>query len=234
MTEPEAKPLRPRRVPMGLAGDAAAGAGTAPAAAQPGWRDGWWAAAGHCPSPNHGPRPEGVVPTLALLHSISLPPGVFGGDEVARLFTNQLDCGAHPYFAQLRGVQVSAHFWVRRDGGLLQFVSCDRRAWHAGASSWQGRENCNDWSIGIEVEGLEGGLFEAVQYQVLARLLCALAQRYPLVQAVGHEHVAPGRKHDPGAGFSWPTLQADTHAAGLWRAQPGHPGLVRQGPKTGA
>lgn len=166
-------------------------------------------------------------PTLALVHSISLPPGVFGGEQVAQLFTNQLDCSAHPYFAQLRGLQVSAHFWVRRDGALLQFVSCDRRAWHAGVSSWQGRDNCNDWSIGIELEGLEGGLFEPVQYQVLARLLSALTEHYGLTQILGHEHVAPGRKHDPGAGFSWGDLQSDTSLSGVWWRQPGHPGLVR-------
>jgi len=211
-------------------GHRAAGAACAvPSGAGQGWQDGWWAAAGHCPSPNQGPRPPGLLPTLVVLHSISLPPGVFGGDDVARLFTNRLDCDAHPYFEQLRGVQVSAHFWVRRDGGLLQFVSCERRAWHAGASSWQGRDNCNDWSIGIELEGLEGGLFEPVQYKVLARLLSALGQHYPLAQVVGHEHVAPGRKQDPGAGFSWPRLQSDTALAGQWQAQAGHPGLVRPG-----
>ncbi len=144
---------------------------------------------------------------LAVVHSISLPPGCFGGDAVRHLFCGTLDCDAHPYFDQLRGLQVSAHFVIRRDGALQQFVSCDRRAWHAGASSWRGRANCNDYSIGIELEGLEGGLFEPVQYHQLARLLRVLSRRYPLADVVGHEHIAPGRKADPGAGFDWALLR---------------------------
>jgi N-acetyl-anhydromuramoyl-L-alanine amidase len=192
-----------------------------------GWRDGWWLAAGHCPSPNHGPRPPGSAVTLVVLHAISLPPGRYGGDAVARLFTNRLDCDTHPYFAQLRGLAVSAHFWVRRDGAVLQFVSCDRRAWHAGTSSWNGRDNCNDWSIGIELEGLDGEVFEPMQYAALARLLQVLGERYPLHDVVGHEHVAPGRKHDPGAGFRWDRLHSETSLTSGWHARPGHPGLVR-------
>lgn len=144
---------------------------------------------------------------LVVLHSISLPPGEYGGDAIERLFTNRLDCDAHPYFQQLRGLRVSAHFLLRRDGALLQFVSCEQRAWHAGASSWRGRENCNHYSIGIELEGLEGRSFEEVQYLQLARLLRALARRYPIVEAVGHEDVAPGRKADPGEGFDWTRLR---------------------------
>ncbi len=171
------------------------------------WQGGWWSAARQCPSPNFGPRPAGCAVTLALLHSISLPPGHYGGDAIERLFTNRLDCDAHPSFDGLRGLQVSAHFVLRRDGALLQFVSCDARAWHAGQSAWRGRDNCNDWSIGIELEGLEGGDFETAQYAVLARLLRALARRYPLCEAVGHEHVAPGRKADPGPGFDWAGLR---------------------------
>lgn len=199
----------------------------------PGWQNGWWAAAGRCPSGNHGPRPDGEAVTLAIVHSISLPPGEFGGDAVARLFTNRLDCSDHPYYAQLQGLRVSAHFWLRRDGALLQFVSCDRRAWHAGVSQWRGRDNCNDRSIGIELEGLEGGAFEPVQYRVLARLLQALSAQYPLCDVVGHEHVAPGRKRDPGAGFDWPRLQLETNARRGWRRAPQHPGLVRPaGPKS--
>jgi AmpD protein len=124
------------------------------------WRQGWYRFARHLPSPNFGPRPEGVSVDLLVLHSISLPPGVYGGDQVQRLFTNQLDFGAHPWFEQLRGLEVSAHFYIRRTGDLWQFVSCDDRAWHAGKSLHLGRENCNDYSVGIELEGLEGDCFE--------------------------------------------------------------------------
>jgi AmpD protein len=141
-----------------------------------------------------------------VLHSISLPPGVYGGDAVERLFTNRLDPREHPAFAALAGLEVSAHFFIRREGSTVQFVSCERRAWHAGVSSWRGRANCNDWSIGIELEGLEGRSFEPPQYAALARLLRALARRYPLTEVTGHEHVAPGRKRDPGPGFDWARL----------------------------
>jgi len=143
------------------------------------------------------------------VHSISLPPGVYGGDEVRRLFTNTLDWDAHPYFQQIRGMQVSAHFFIRRDGALLQFVSCDDRAWHAGRSAWRGREECNDDSVGIELEGLEGETFESAQYEALAALCAALAQHYPIRHVAGHEHIAPGRKNDPGAGFEWARLQRE-------------------------
>jgi AmpD protein len=146
--------------------------------------------------------------TLIVLHSISLPPGCFGGEEVERLFTNRLDCGAHPYFEQLRGLRVSSHFFIRRDGELVQFVSCENRAWHAGTSEWRGRSGCNDFSLGIEMEGLEGGRFEAAQYQALFGLLPALARHYPIDSVAGHEHVAPGRKADPGPGFDWARLRA--------------------------
>ncbi len=171
------------------------------------WREGWWQGCQQRVSPNQGPRPDGVELTLAVVHSISLPPGCFRGDAVERLFTNRLDGQANPFFQGLRGLQVSAHFFIRRSGRTLQFVSCERRAWHAGVSSWRGRDNCNDWSIGVELEGLEGQRFEAAQYQSLARLLRAVARRYPLVEVVGHEHVAPGRKADPGAGFDWAGLR---------------------------
>ena len=144
---------------------------------------------------------------LLVLHSISLPPGEYGGDAIERLFTNRLDWQAHPYYAAIRGLRVSAHFLVRRDGRMLQFVSCDQRAWHAGASVWRARENCNHYSIGIELEGLEGGPFDDAQYAALARLLRALALRYPIAEVVGHEDVAPGRKADPGAGFDWERLR---------------------------
>lgn len=173
----------------------------------PGWRSGWWLAASACPSPNCGARPEGARVSLAVVHSISLPPGEYGGDAIERLFTNRLDAHAHPSFGALRGLEVSAHFLIRRDGELVQFVSCDERAWHAGRSVWRGRENCNDWSIGVELEGLEGQTFEHAQYAQLARLLRALCLRYPIEEAVGHEHVAPGRKRDPGPGFDWTLLR---------------------------
>jgi AmpD protein len=145
---------------------------------------------------------------LIVIHSISLPPGVYGGPEVEQLFTNRLDWDAHPYFGEIRGMEVSSHFFVRRDGELVQFVDTDARAWHAGASCWRGRDNCNDDSIGIELEGLEGERFEAAQYDTLVRLCNALAQRHPVVHIAGHEHIAPGRKQDPGPGFDWPRLQA--------------------------
>lgn len=142
-----------------------------------------------------------------MIHSISLPPGQYGGDEVQRLFTNTLDWSAHPYFKTIEGMQVSSHFYIRRNGELWQFVSCDDRAWHAGVSSYRGRDNCNDDSIGIELEGLEGASFEPAQYESLSSLCAALAQRYPVRYVAGHEHVAPGRKADPGAGFAWTQLQ---------------------------
>ena len=171
------------------------------------WQAGWYRFAKALPSPNFGERPEGAQVDLIVLHSISLPPGRYGGDEVQRLFTNRLDWDAHPYFQRIRGTEVSSHFYVRRDGELWQFVSCDARAWHAGASTWRGRTNCNDDSIGIELEGLEGEHFEDAQYQTLAKLCPAIAQCYAIGFIAGHEHVAPGRKIDPGPGFSWPRLQ---------------------------
>ncbi len=170
------------------------------------WAQGWYAGARHCASPNFGARPAGAVLDLVLLHSISLPPGVYTGDAVARLFTNTLDWDAHPYFQTIRGLAVSAHFLIRRDGALWQFVSCDDRAWHAGASSFRGRDNCNDFSIGVELEGLEGETFESAQYECLRTLLQALAGQYPVRHLAGHSDVAPGRKMDPGPGFEWQRL----------------------------
>jgi len=170
------------------------------------WEDGWLAAARYCRSPNFGPRPEGAHIDLIVIHSISLPPGVYGGTEVEQLFTNRLDWDAHPYFQQIRGMEVSSHFFIRRDGELVQFVSADARAWHAGASCWRGRDNCNDDSVGIELEGLEGEHFEAAQYDTLARLCASLGGHYPIAHVAGHEHIAPGRKQDPGAGFEWHRL----------------------------
>ena len=179
------------------------------------WRDGWLESAQAIPSPNYGPRPNGARIDLLVLHSISLPPGQYGGPEIEQLFCNRLDWNADPYFAGLRGLEVSSHFLIRRDGALLQFVSCDDRAWHAGRSCWRGRENCNDDSIGIELEGLEGLRFEPSQYEALARLCQDLAWRYPIAHVAGHEHVAPGRKLDPGPGFDWSWLRQATG----WPAQ---------------
>lgn len=173
------------------------------------WRAGWYRFAHRVDSPNFGPRPQGAEIDLVVVHSISLPPGVYGGDEVRQLFTNTLDWDAHPYFQQIRGAQVSAHFFIRRDGALLQFVSCDARAWHAGKSAWRGRENCNDDSVGIELEGLEGGTFEPAQYEALAAVCAAIAQHYPIRHIAGHEHIAPGRKKDPGENFDWALLQRE-------------------------
>ena len=170
------------------------------------WVDGWWREASRVPSPNFGPRPAGARVDVVVLHSISLPPGEYGGDGIERLFTNTLDWSAHPYFETIRGLQVSAHFVVRRDGSVRQFVSVDDRAWHAGRSHWAGRDAANDWSIGVELEGLEGDTFEPAQYAALARLLPAIDRERAVAQVVGHEHVAPGRKVDPGPGFNWREL----------------------------
>jgi len=170
------------------------------------WDDGWWRHATRVPSPNFSARPAGACVDTVVLHSISLPPGQYGGDAIERLFTNTLDWSAHPYFETIRGLQVSAHFLVRRDGAVLQFVPIDRRAWHAGRSSWAGRAEANDWSIGIELEGLEGDTFEPAQYDALARLLPAIDRIRAVRHVVGHEHVAPGRKIDPGPGFDWARL----------------------------
>lgn len=178
------------------------------------WNGDWHRAARHLVSPNVGLRPAGAHIDLIVVHSISLPPGQYGTGSVQRLFTNTLDWSEHPYFERIRGLEVSAHFFIERDGTLWQFVGCDQRAWHAGASSYRGRTNCNDDSIGIELEGLEGLEFEGAQYATLVRLCTDLSQRYPITYVAGHEHIAPGRKQDPGAGFRWDTL----HAALPWAA----------------
>lgn len=169
---------------------------------------GWLAGVRHLPSPNAGERPAGCEVGLAVIHNISLPPDEFGGAWVEDFFLNRLDPAAHPYFATIAGLRVSAHFYVRRDGEVVQLVGCDRRAWHAGQSSWRGRGNCNDWSVGIELEGCDSRPFEPAQYESLWRLLAALCRRYPLAAAAGHSHVAPGRKSDPGPHFDWAALRA--------------------------
>ena len=168
---------------------------------------GWCARAVQHPSPNFDARPDGVDISLIVIHNISLPPNQFGGEWITDLFLNRLDPQAHPYFETIHTFEVSAHFLIRRNGEIVQFVSCDARAWHAGQSSFRGQPNCNDYSIGIELEGLEGDRFEPARYAALARLCRALARRYPIDAIVGHEHVAPGRKHDPGPGFDWRHLR---------------------------
>lgn len=168
--------------------------------------DGWCAQARICPSPNFESRPPDVAVDLLVVHNISLPPDEFGHHYIEALFLNRLDCSLHPYFEQLRGMRVSAHFLIRRDGELLQFVSANDRAWHAGLSRFRERERCNDFSIGVELEGSDFRPFEAAQYLMLARLVDALGRRYPLRHITGHEQIAPGRKTDPGPFFDWSRL----------------------------
>lgn len=165
--------------------------------------DGWCSGVAREPSPNFDVRPEGTVVDLLVIHNISLPPENFGGPYIADLFCNRLDCDVHPYFDKLRTLTVSAHFLIRRDGSVVQFVSTLQRAWHAGLSSFRGRERCNDFSIGIELEGSDFEPFAAPQYNTLADLTLALQTRHPLDAVAGHEHIAPGRKTDPGPFFDW-------------------------------
>lgn len=155
------------------------------------------------PSPNCDARPNDCAPELLVIHAISLPPDDFGGDGVLRLFTNTLDCDAHPYYQTLVGVRVSAHFFIRRDGRVIQFVPCVLRAWHAGVSCWRGRERCNDYSLGIELEGCDTLPFTSAQYVSLIALTRALRQAYPLLMVAGHADIAPLRKTDPGPFFDW-------------------------------
>ena len=159
-----------------------------------------------CPSPNQDDRPAGVVPDLIILHGISLPPGEYGGDAIESFFTNCLDCDSHPYFAAIRDVRVSAHLLIRRSGDLIQFVPFARRAWHAGDSSFRGRSCCNDYSIGIELEGTDDTPYTDQQYMNLAAVISAVCESYPGISArqiAGHCDVAPGRKTDPGPAFDW-------------------------------
>ena len=165
-------------------------------------------AARHVASPNCDDRPAGAAVELLVIHNISLPPGEFGGAGIVDLFTNRLDPRAHPYYAAIAGLRVSAHFLIRRDGEVIQFVPCSRRAWHAGVSSWCSRERCNDYSVGIELEGCDDRPFEAVQYERLVALTRALRARYPVAGIVGHSDIAPGRKTDPGPCFDWTRFRA--------------------------
>ena len=172
--------------------------------------DGWLRQARHAPSPNFGPRPDGCEPELLVIHNISLPPGCYEGDCVERLFTNCLDWDAHPYFEEIRGIEVSAHLLIRRDGELVQFVNFDERAWHAGQSCFEGRDNCNDFSVGIELEGTDDEPYTERQYEALAGVSAALLAHYPGMdrsRIAGHSDIAPGRKTDPGPAFDWRRLR---------------------------
>ena len=167
---------------------------------------GWLEGVQRAPSPNFDARPAGLAIDLVVIHAISLPPGRFGGPGITELFQNRLDPKAHPYFAAIADLRVSAHFLVRRDGSLVQYVDCGHRAWHAGVSSWRGRVRCNDYSIGIELEGCDELPFEDPQYAALLDLLARLRARYPRIRVAGHADVAPGRKTDPGPCFDWSRL----------------------------
>jgi N-acetyl-anhydromuramoyl-L-alanine amidase len=168
-------------------------------------KDHWVVEARHCPSPNFSQRPLGAQVDLLVIHNISLPPGEFGGPYIDDLFCNRLDPRTHPYFAEIADLEVSSHFLIRRDGELVQYVPCDQRAWHAGRSCWRGRENCNDFSIGIELEGTDNEPYTSSQYARLNMLLGLLREHYgiPPEAIAGHDQIAPGRKTDPGPAFDW-------------------------------
>ena len=176
--------------------------------------DGWLGDAQRIESPNFDDRPAGETASLIVVHAISLPPGQFGSDDIVRLFTNTLDPRAHPYFVAISTVRVSAHFLIRRDGSLLQFVSCRQRAWHAGVSCWDGRSRCNDFSIGIELEGCDELPFADAQYLRLAALIESVRKAYPIAAVVGHSDIAPGRKTDPGPCFDWRRIAGAIDAKG--------------------
>ena len=158
-------------------------------------------------SPNIDARPNAEVISLIVIHNISLPPKQYGGDGVIDLFSNQLNPDEHPYYAEIAHLKVSSHFFIRRDGELIQFASCNDRAWHAGASNWQGRERCNDFSIGIELEGSDFEAFEPMQYETLETLIASIKARYPIEAITGHSDIAPGRKTDPGPYFNWSRIK---------------------------
>ncbi len=168
--------------------------------------EGWLWGARRVDSPHCDARPEGCAISLLVVHNISLPPGQFGGPGVEQLFKNRLNPEEHPYYASIQGLRVSAHFFIRREGELIQFVPCILRAWHAGVSNWQGRAGCNDFSIGVELEGTDDTPFDDLQYAVLNRLLAALRAAYPITSVAGHSDIAPGRKTDPGPYFDWARL----------------------------
>lgn len=171
--------------------------------------EGWIAGARHCPSPNCNARPPHMPVSLVVIHGISLPPGQFGGMHIDALFCNRLDPEEHPYFAAIAGMKVSAHLLVRRDGEVVQYVPLSKRAWHAGESAYDGRGNCNDFSVGIELEGTDDTPYDPRQYPVLAGLIRQLRAHFPAIgdRIAGHEHIAPGRKTDPGPSFDWELLR---------------------------
>ncbi|HEX4325419.1 MAG TPA: 1,6-anhydro-N-acetylmuramyl-L-alanine amidase AmpD [Burkholderiales bacterium] len=180
--------------------------------------EGWHPRARRVDSPNRDTRPVGTAVGLVVLHNISLPPGRFGGHGVEQLFTNRLDPAADPFYPEIAGLKVSAHFFLRREGSLLQFVSCNERAWHAGVSRWRGREKCNDFSIGIEIEGTDDTPYTARQYARLARLIAMLRAAYPGITGIAaHSEIAPGRKTDPGPAFDWARLMAAAKLPRAWR-----------------
>ncbi|MBF7730271.1 1,6-anhydro-N-acetylmuramyl-L-alanine amidase AmpD [Pseudomonas sp. N040] len=171
-------------------------------------RTGWCAGIRHCPSPNFNARPAAEI-SLLVIHNISLPPGQFGTGKVEELFCNRLDPCEHPYFSAIASLQVSAHFLIERDGTLIQFVSCLDRAWHAGVSAFAGRQGCNDFSLGIELEGTDEQPYSDLQYAALSNLIRELQSYYPQLTAeriCGHCDIAPGRKTDPGPAFDWSRL----------------------------
>lgn len=181
-----------------------------------GWQaEGWLDGVKWLPSPNFGERPVGAPVSLIVVHNISLPPDEFGGEWVEKFFLNELDSQAHPYFATIAEAQVSAHFYVRRDGRVIQFVGCDMRAWHAGRSQWCECENCNDYSVGIELEGSDTQPFTTAQYLALWAVVDALRSRYPIAAIAGHSDIAPGRKTDPGPCFDWSAVRARYPALAL-------------------
>lgn len=173
-------------------------------------QEGWLCFARRLDSPNHDDRPAGRAVSLIVVHAISLPPAQFGSDDILDFFANALNHDAHPYFATISSLRVSAHFLIRRDGELIQFVPCGKRAWHAGVSSWKGHDRCNDFSIGVELEGCDELPFETIQYAQLNALIGSLRAVYPIEAVVGHSDIAPGRKTDPGPCFNW--AQLITHA----------------------
>lgn len=169
--------------------------------------DGLLEGARYLVSPNCDARPADAQVELIVIHNISLPPGEFGGPAVIDLFLNRLDPTAHAYFAGIVHLRVSAHFLIRRDGEIIQFVPCTQRAWHAGVSQWRGRERCNDFSVGIELEGADEIPFEDAQYARLVTLIAAIKTHYPIVDMIGHSDIAPGRKTDPGVAFEWDRIK---------------------------
>ncbi|MSQ56333.1 MAG: 1,6-anhydro-N-acetylmuramyl-L-alanine amidase AmpD [Limnohabitans sp.] len=171
------------------------------------WQNGWYRFAHHLHSPNFNARPTNTAIDMVVIHSISLPPGQYGSHQVESFFLSQLDHSAHPYFNNLKDTKVSSHFYIKRGGELIQFVSCDERAWHAGESSFKERTQCNNFSIGIELEGLEGNAFEEPQYETLSSLCSSLTLKYPIQHFVGHQDIAPQRKKDPGEKFNWKLFQ---------------------------